>query len=94
MAWFGWGRGGGWRWGWRGPWPGRGPFSHLPPWHRPGWIFGRGACWWLFGMPWGLRWWHPWTTYYPYVAPWMYYMWWRIPAYYPYYYPYYPYPWW
>ncbi|RLI39741.1 hypothetical protein DRO69_13915 [Candidatus Bathyarchaeota archaeon] len=37
------GRGG----GWRGPWPGRGPFSYLPPWQRPGWLYGRGACWWL-----------------------------------------------
>lgn len=34
--------------GWFGPWPGRGPFSYLPPWQRPGWLFGRGACWWLF----------------------------------------------
>lgn len=36
--------------GWRrrdrsGPWSGRGPFSHLPPWQRPGWLYGRGACW-------------------------------------------------
>jgi hypothetical protein len=30
-----------------GRWPGRGPFSHLPPWQRPGWLYGRGACWWL-----------------------------------------------
>ncbi len=40
------------RFGWRrlqGPWPGRGPFSHLPPWERPGWLYGRGACWRLFG---------------------------------------------
>ena len=41
--------------GWRGRgfgmWPGRGPFSYLPPWQRPGWLFGRGACWWLFN-PW------------------------------------------
>jgi hypothetical protein len=42
-------------WGWRGrgggagPWPGRGPFSYLPPWQRPGWLYGRGACWWLYG---------------------------------------------
>ena len=39
--------------GWRGRgggglWPGRGPFSHLPPWQRPGWLYGRGACWWLY----------------------------------------------
>ena len=32
-----------------GPWPGRGPFSHLPPWWRPGRWYGRGACWSLFG---------------------------------------------
>jgi len=48
MAWFGWGG----RGGWWGPWPGRGPFSYLPPWQRPGWLFGRGACWWLLGYPW------------------------------------------
>ena len=40
------GRGGGR--GGSGPWPGRGPFSYLPPWQRPGWLFGRGACWWLY----------------------------------------------
>ena len=34
--------------GWSGPWPGRGPFSNLPPWQRPGWVYGRGACWWLY----------------------------------------------
>ena len=35
-------------WGRRGSgWPGRGPFSYLPPWQRPGWLYGRGACWWL-----------------------------------------------
>lgn len=45
MAWRGRGWGGG---GWNGPWPGRGPFSYLPPWQRPGWLYGRGACWWLF----------------------------------------------
>ena len=35
--------------GWQrsGHWPGRGPFSFLPPWQRPGWLYGRGACWWL-----------------------------------------------
>jgi hypothetical protein len=34
--------------GWRnrsGLWPGRGQFSYLPPWERPGWSFGRGGCW-------------------------------------------------
>jgi hypothetical protein len=46
-----WGWGGRGRGGWFGPWPGRGPLSHLPPWERPGWMFGRGACWSLFGPP-------------------------------------------
>ncbi|RLE53977.1 MAG: hypothetical protein DRJ26_02480 [Candidatus Methanomethylicota archaeon] len=70
MAW-GWGRG---RRGWIGPWPGRGPFSHLPPWMRPGWLFGRGSCWWLFGAPWyyqnigyGYPW-MRWPMYYPYMS--------------------------
>ena len=44
MSWRGQGRGG----GWGGRYPGRGPFSYLPPWQRPGWLYGRGACWWLF----------------------------------------------
>jgi len=40
----------GWRGrGWIRTWPGRGPFSHLPPWERPGWLYGRGACWYLYG---------------------------------------------
>jgi len=29
-------------------WPGFGPFSHLPPWERSGWLFGRCACWYYF----------------------------------------------
>jgi len=33
-----------------GPWPGRGPFSNLPPWQRPGWLFGRGSCWYLYSQ--------------------------------------------
>lgn len=32
----------------RGAWPGNGPFSHLPPWERPGWLYGRGSCWYGF----------------------------------------------
>ncbi|HDI31356.1 MAG TPA: hypothetical protein ENF80_00915 [Thermofilum sp.] len=88
MGWaYGWG---GRRWGWSGPWPGRGPFSHLPPWQRPGWLFGRGSCWWLF--PW-YRWAYP--MYY-YMPP--YYSYWPMPymyAGYPWYrwswpYPFYP----
>jgi len=40
----------GWRGrGWTGQWPGRGPFSNLPPWQRPGWLYGRGACWYMYG---------------------------------------------
>ena len=43
--------------GWRGNrrgrsvlgfWSGHGPFSNFPPWQRPGWLYGRGACWWLY----------------------------------------------
>ncbi|MEM1608732.1 MAG: hypothetical protein QXG81_05640 [Ignisphaera sp.] len=30
---------------WRGPYPGNGPWSHLPPWQRPGWLFGGGGYW-------------------------------------------------
>ncbi|MCW4011112.1 MAG: DUF5320 domain-containing protein [Candidatus Bathyarchaeota archaeon] len=33
----------------RGNWPGAGPYSNLPPWQRPGWLYGRGACWRLYG---------------------------------------------
>ena len=36
----GFGRAGG-----RGRWPGNGPFRDLPPWERPGWLYGRGSCW-------------------------------------------------
>jgi hypothetical protein len=38
----------GWRGRGGGPWPGRGPFSNLPPWDRPGWRYGRGACYWMY----------------------------------------------
>jgi hypothetical protein len=27
-----------------GNYPGRGPFSNLPPWERPGYLYGRGTC--------------------------------------------------
>ncbi len=30
---------------WCGPYPGHGPWSHLPPYKRPGWWF-RGRCYW------------------------------------------------
>lgn len=75
MAWWGWGRG--WRRGWRGPWPGNGPFSYLPPWERPGWVFGRGACWRLFGWPGFYR------RYWPFRYGWGWALryWWRPPTY-------------
>ncbi|MFX0106671.1 MAG: DUF5320 domain-containing protein [Candidatus Hodarchaeota archaeon] len=38
----GWGRGRGCT---GGRWPGNGPFRNLPPWERPGWLYGRGSCW-------------------------------------------------
>ena len=41
---------------WPGPYPGRGPWSHLPPWLRPGWWW-PGWCW---------RYWH---YAYPYAPP-------------------------
>ena len=28
-----------------GAWPGNGPFRDLPPWERPGWLYGPGSCW-------------------------------------------------
>ncbi|QOJ79734.1 hypothetical protein IG193_01345 [Infirmifilum lucidum] len=39
--------------GWwrRGRWPGNGPWAHLPPWERPGWIYGPGYCWRAYGVP-------------------------------------------
>ena len=40
-----WGRGRGWK-----RYPGFGPWSHLPPWERPGWKFGRGWCWWYLSQ--------------------------------------------
>ncbi|RLE50248.1 MAG: hypothetical protein DRJ31_02110 [Candidatus Methanomethylicota archaeon] len=69
MAWYpGYGWGGGWGRGWFGPWPGRGPFSYLPPWQRPGWLFGRGACWWLFGYPWAYYYRPPFFPFMPYYG--------------------------
>jgi len=80
----------GWGWrgrGWTGPWPGRGPFSYLPPWQRPGWLFG-------FGRGFGRGWW--WGAN-PYVCarfPWLPRWWWANPAYaYGFAYPYMTYPW-
>lgn len=44
-------RGGYGRSGGRGRWPGNGPFRDLPPWERPGWIYGRGSCWYMGYRP-------------------------------------------
>lgn len=58
VPWYpGWGRGR----RWLGPWPGNGPFRYLPPWQRPGWLYGRGACWRIFGIPGGWFWWRYWV---------------------------------
>ncbi len=32
-------------------WPGNGPFSNLPPWERPGYLYGRGACMYYIAEP-------------------------------------------
>ena len=72
MWWSGFGRGRG-RGSWSGPWPGRGPFSYLPPWQRPGWMFGFGRG---FGR--GLGW-----SGNPYVCarfPWLPRWWWAYPS--------------
>ncbi|MET1160047.1 MAG: hypothetical protein ABWW65_03715 [Thermoprotei archaeon] len=82
----------GWRWGWSGPYPGRGPWSHLPPPLRPGWIFGRGWCWYYLWPYWhhpyyAWTWWYwpriwwPWWVSPPYPWSWWYY---RLIPYYPY----------
>ncbi|NHJ14227.1 MAG: hypothetical protein EAX95_11155 [Candidatus Thorarchaeota archaeon] len=35
-----------------GMWPGNGPFRDLPPWERPGWLYGPGSCWTLGYRSW------------------------------------------
>lgn len=55
-----------------GVWPGRGPFSYLPPWQRPGWLFGRGFWRWP-GYPYG-----PWACA---RFPWLPRRWWAYPQY-------------
>ncbi|NHI83138.1 MAG: hypothetical protein EAX81_02370 [Candidatus Thorarchaeota archaeon] len=50
MAYYGYGRGRGGGFGrgrGSGMWPGNGPFRDLPPWERPGWLYGPGSCWYL-----------------------------------------------
>jgi hypothetical protein len=80
MSWRG-GYGGG-RGRWMGLWPGRGPFNYLPPWYRPGWVFGRGRCWWFFNP-------YMWGVYYPYKGYTAYSPY--VTSYTPSIYPYYPY---
>jgi len=81
MAW-GWrGRGR----GWAGPWPGRGPFSYLPPWQRPGWLFGGfgrgfGGRLWGFGRGFG-GWGYPYNPWVCARFPWLPRWWWANPAY-------------
>jgi len=73
MAWSWRGRG----WGWFGMWPGRGPFSYLPPWQRPGWLFGGfGRLFWAQYSPWALY--NPWVcARFPWLPRW----WWAYPQY-------------
>ena len=86
--------------GWRGrgggrsgPWPGRGPFSYLPPWQRPGWLFGygRGVGYGYGGVGYGrglgygrgIGYGYGRASYNPYVCqrfPWLPRWWWANPA--------------
>lgn len=87
----------GWR-GWSGrrsgPWPGRGPFSYLPPWQRPGWLFGygRGVGYRYGGVGYGrglgygrgIGYGYMGAPYNPYVcqrSPWLSRWWWANPTY-------------
>lgn len=54
-----------WNRPWRGPYPGNGPWSHLPPWQRPGWIFGGGWYWLQYLGRYSYQ--NPYTP--PYTAP-------------------------
>jgi len=74
------------RMGWRGRgrsglWPGAGPFSNLPPWQRPGWVYGYGRGMGLgrgVGYGYGLR----GAPYSPWVCqrfPWLPRWWWASP---------------
>jgi len=84
-----WRRGG---WGRSGPWPGRGPFSYLPPWQRPGWLFsyGRGLGYGAgfgYGYGRGLGYGYAGAPYNPWVCqrfPWLPRWWWAQPRAYAY----------
>ncbi len=80
------------RMGWRGRgggggrWPGRGPFSNLPPWQRPGWVYGFGRGFYGYGGPYGYRSYSPYgyKYYNPYSCarfPWLPRWWWANPSY-------------
>ncbi|MGQ9680494.1 MAG: DUF5320 domain-containing protein [Candidatus Bathyarchaeia archaeon] len=70
--------------GWRGrrgsrSWPGAGPFSHLPPWQRPGWVYGYGRGAGLgrgFGYGIGVAPYNPWVCQ---RFPWLLRWWWANP---------------
>lgn len=69
------GRGG----GWTGPWPGRGPFSNLPPWQRPRWLYGYAKG---LGYSAGFGYGYGGAQYNPYVCqrfPWLPRWWWANP---------------
>lgn len=72
------------RMGWRGRgggggrWPGRGPFSNLPPWQRPGWIYGYGRGSYGYGGPSGYGYYSPYScARFPWLPRW----WWADPSY-------------
>lgn len=79
--------------GWRGRgggrsgrWPGRGPFSNLPPWQRPGRIYGFGRGFYGYGGPYGYGSYSPYGYRYdsPYSCarfPWLPRWWWANPSY-------------
>ena len=52
--------------GWIASHPGHGPWSHIPPWERPGWYFGGGWCWYWLAPYWRLI--PPLHTPYPFMS--------------------------
>jgi hypothetical protein len=77
----------GWRGiGWSRRWPGNGPFSNLPPWQRPGWIYGFGRGFYGYSRPYGYASYSPYgySYYSPYSCarfPWLPRWWWANPSY-------------
>jgi hypothetical protein len=71
------------RGGRRGTWPGNGPFRDLPPWQRPGWLYGYGRGLGL-GRGYGLGYYGRGYRYSPYVCqrfPWLPRRWWANTSY-------------